>query len=385
MAPAPVYPPAGRMDRRRCLWLTKGLGRGGVERLLVDMLPLIDLERYEIDVAYVLPWKDNFHRDLEDRGARVVCLGSGGMADLRWITRLRNLLRRRDYALVHTHAPVPASVARMVRGRQHPPVFVHTEHNLWSRYHWATRLSNSATYHRNAAAIAVSNTVAESIDPLIGKRSPEPVTIYHGTIPSATCSWSTEERTKRRRALNLPVEAFVVGQVANFTPKKNHRLLLEAISGEGPQSRIHLALVGLGPLEAEVRAAAVELGVADRTTFLGSRDDVLEILPLFDLFALSSRFEGFPISLVEAMATGLPCVATEVGGIPEVLVHGENGLLVPTGDRDGIRASITKLMDDSDLAATLGAGARRTAERLDLRIAVETMEGIYQSALLSRP
>lgn len=372
------------MDRQRCLWLTKGLGRGGVERLLVDMLPLVDSGRYEIDVAYVLPWKDSFHRDLVDRGVRVVCLGSGGTGDPRWVARLRRLLRDRRYALVHTHAPVPATVARLLRGRRSSPVLVHTEHNVWSRYHWATRLGNSATFHRNAAAIAVSRTVAESIEPLIAGRSPRPVTIHHGTVMSTVRSWSAEERAARRQALGLPVDGFVIGNVANFTPKKNHRLLLEALCGEGPQARAHLALVGLGPAEDEIRAAATELGLADRTTFLGSRDDVPEILALFDLFALSSRFEGFPISLVEAMATGLPCVATAVGGIPEVLVDGANGLLVEPGDREGLRASIARIMDDPGLAERVGAEARRTAERLDLRLAVRAMEEIYDSVLLPR-
>ncbi|MDH3679522.1 MAG: glycosyltransferase [Acidimicrobiia bacterium] len=369
------------MNRRRCLWLTKGLGRGGVERLLVDMLPLVDTERWEIDVAYVLPWKDNFHRELEDRGARVTCLGSGGIGDPRWTVRLRRLMRQRDYDVVHSHSPVPASVARLLRGQRSSPAFVHTEHNVWSRYHWATRLANSATYHRNTAVIAVSDSVAESIEPLVRGRCPQPVTIHHGTVITTIEPWSSEERAKRRAALGVPAGGFVIGMVANLTPKKNHRLMLEAMAGDGAQQRAHLVLVGLGPLEDEIRAAAEELEIADRTTFLGSRDDVPELLPLFDLFVLSSRFEGFPISLVEAMATGLPCVATSVGGIPEVLVDGENGLLVESGDREGLRAAITKLMDDPGLAAVLGQRARATAEQLDLRMAVRAMEALYDSAL----
>lgn len=369
------------MNRRRCLWLTKGLGLGGVERLLVDMLPLVDSERFEIDVAYVLPWKDHFHQELEDNGARVLCLGSGRMGDPRWLLRLQRLVRRGDYDLVHSHAPVPATAGRLLRGWRSEPAFVHTEHNVWSRYHWATRVGNSATFHRNAAAIAVSDSVADSMQPLMSSRSPHPVTIHHGTVITTSERWSSAQRAARRTALGLPADEFLIGMVANFTPKKNHRLMLEALAGNGPQGRAHLALVGLGPLEDELRAATEELEVAERTTFLGSRDDVPRILPLFDLFVLSSQFEGFPISLVEAMATGLPSVATAVGGIPEVLVDGRNGLLVESQDRDGLRAAITKLMDDPDLAALLGANARRTAEQLDLRVAVQQLQGIYESVL----
>jgi glycosyltransferase involved in cell wall biosynthesis len=183
----------------------------------------------------------------------------------------------------------------------------------------------------------------------------------------------------------LPPEGVLIGNVGNFTAKKDQRSLLAALSGPGTISQAHLALIGLGPLEEELRRTAAELGVASRTTFLGSRNDVFELLPLFDLFGVSSQFEGFPIALVEAMATGLPCIATAVGGIPEIIRPGENGLLVPPGDHLALRAAIEQMMLDPELARRCGAAARVAAEDLDLRKAVGQLEQVYSQSLGDRP
>jgi glycosyltransferase involved in cell wall biosynthesis len=367
----------------RCLWLTKGLGRGGVERLLLDMYPLMDREAFEVDVAYVLPWKDNYHRPLAELGAGVHCVGQpAGTADPRWVARLGRLVARGDYDLIHTHAPVPAVAARLVSLRPGGPAIIHTEHNMWERYRTPTRLLNSLTYWRNAGVIAVSGVVEDSIRPWPGGRGRVPVrTVHHGTVLDSIRSFDVAERLERRSAEGLPTDRFLIGNVGNFTRKKDHRNLLRAMAGDGPVSRAHLVLIGLGPLEQELRDAVAELGLDGRVTFLGSRGDVFELLPLLDLFCLSSEFEGFPIALVEAMATGLPCVATAVGGIPEIVTDGESGLLVPPRDPEALRRAIERVMADPDGAGALATRAREEAARLDLRHAVGQLQELYLEAV----
>lgn len=366
---------------KKCLWFTKGLGRGGVERLLVDMYGYVDRDDYHVDIAYVLPWKNNYRKALEDQGARVFCLGSSRSGDPRWMYRLNRLLRAEQYELLHTHAPLPSVAARTTPFLPHRPAIVHTEHNMWERYRWPTKMVNAATYHLNREVVAVSDSVAATIRPPRRFQQPPVTTIHHGTVLNSICSWNETERRQRRAALGLPEEAFLIGNVGNMTAKKDHRNLLQAIAADSAIADAHLVLVGLGPLEEELKAAALELGVAKRTTFLGSRDDVFEILPLFDLFCVSSQFEGFPIALVEAMATGLPCVATSVGGIPEIIDDGESGLLVPAGDSPALRRAIERLMNDPWLAQRCGDGGRVAAEKLDLRHAVRALETLYARAL----
>lgn len=374
--------PVGGDQPVRCLWLTKGLGRGGVERLLVDMYPLVDKSRFAIDVAYVLPWKDNFHATLADAGAAVHCL-RGGRGDARWILRLRRLIADGAYDVVHSHAPLPGVAARMVPLPGERPAIVHTEHNVWHRYRWPTRILNDVTYGRNWSVIAVSTSVAETIRPHGRGRTVPVRTVRHGTVLGSVRVWDRNDsgRGERRSALGLPPDAYLIGNVGNLTAKKDHANLLRAIAGPGRIGNAHVALVGLGPLAGDLRRTARDLGVADRVHLLGSRDDVFDLLPLFDAFCLSSAFEGFPIALVEAMATGLPCVSTAVGGVPEILVDGVNGLLVPPRDSQLLRQALERMMSDPELARQCGLQAKAAAGRLDLRHAVRALEDVYDDVL----
>lgn len=357
--------------RTGVLMLTKGLGRGGTERLLVGAARHLDRARFRLEVAYLLPWKDAFVADIEATGTPVHCLDAPRPTDVAWLARLRRLVREHDIDIVHTHMPLPAAYARLALPRR-PPAFVHTEHNMWSRYRWPTRLANQVTYGRNARAVAVSDQVAATI------RSSVPVeVIVHGTDPSLVVD-GPGARAAARATLGLGEGARVVGTVGNFTAKKDQATLLRAFASvpDSPGGT-HLVLVGLGPLEDDLRALADELGIGPRVVWPGSRDDVFALLPGFDAFVLSSRFEGLPIALLEAMASGVAPVATEVGGIPSVITDGQDGLLVPPGDPDALAAALGKVLDDDALRADLGRQAARRAGDFDLVHAVRRTEDLY--------
>lgn len=157
-------------------------------------------------------------------------------------------------------------------------------------------------------------------------------------------------------SLGLATRDPVVGIVAVLRPEKDHATLLRAmrlVHDRLPTAR--LLLVGDGPLRVELQRLAVELGIADRAVFAGSRDDVGALLGLMDVFVLSSTTEGLPIALLEAMAAGLPTVCTAVGGVPEVVADGETGLLVPAGDASAMADAILDLLHDENRAREMGA------------------------------
>jgi glycosyltransferase involved in cell wall biosynthesis len=366
--------------RIRVLMLTKGLGRGGTERLILGAARHIDRSRFELDVAYLLPWKDAFAADVAATGAGVHCLDGPRVSGLGWVRRLRDLVRERDVDVVHTHMPLPAAVARLaLPGRA--PAFVHTEHNLWGRYRLPTRWANAATYRRNARVIAVSDGVAASIrSPLVRPAVPVEV-VVHGADTSLVVT-GAGARAEARRRLGLPPDAPVVGSVGNFTAKKDQATLVRAFAALPPElAEARLVLVGLGPLEDDLRALAASEGVASRVLFPGSRDDVFDLLPGFDVFALSSRFEGLPISLLEAMATGVAPVVTAVGGIPEVVTDGRDGLLVPPGEPAALAVALARVLGDGALRSRLAASARDRAGAFDLVHAVRRAEAVYCSAV----
>ncbi len=142
-------------------------------------------------------------------------------------------------------------------------------------------------------------------------------------------------------------------------------------------------LVGSGPLEEELRGLAATAGLHDAVVFTGMRDDVPELLPGFDVFVLSSRYEGLPIALLEAMAAGIPPVVTRVGGIPEVVVDGHDGILVDAGAPDELARAVALLLDDPAYARRLGAAAAARSAQFDLATAVERTQAIYDSVLAS--
>ncbi len=366
----------------RVLWLTKGLGLGGAERLLTLTAARIDRSRFAVEVAYLLPWKDAFVRELEEAGVPTVCLGSRDGADRRWPLRLRRLLRDRDYAIVHTHSPVPAAAARMlVRA---PTRLLHTEHNMWDRYRRPTYLANALTYPRNQAVIAVSDGVAASIHRprwVLG-RYPPVETLLYGVEP-ASAPRGHQARLAARRELGIDEAVPVIGNVANLTPKKDHAGLLAAfdvVRRRVPEAE--LLLVGSGPLEADLKAEVRDRELDGSVRFLGSRDDVPALLPALDVFVLSSRYEGLPISLLEAMAAEVACVTTRVGGIPEAITDGVDGRLVGPGDPSALAAALVEVLSDAERRAELASmGRERVVAGFSIDRAVERTQELYTQVL----
>ena len=386
----------GRPDRprTRVLWLAKGLGRGGAEQLLVNCARRLDRDRYQVEVAYVLPWKDALAPALEEAGVRVHCLGglpgTPGRPDPRWPLRLRRLVLERGYRLVHTHMPVPAVAARLLLrgpGLRHVRL-VHTEHNMWDRYRVATRWANAATYRRNDAVIAVSRAVADTVArraPGTAGRLPAAdwLTVVHHGPDLCGAPSGPRARAEARARLGVPADAVLIGSVGNLTAKKDQRTLLGAYARlRRTEPDTVLVLIGSGPLEGELRGRAGELGLSPgAVVFAGSRPDVPELLPGLDIFALSSRQEGLPVALMEAMASGLPAVVTRVGGMPEMLDDGEQGLLVPTGDPEALARALARLAADRGLRGRMGAAARERSRAFDIAGAQRAIEAVYERVL----
>jgi glycosyltransferase involved in cell wall biosynthesis len=360
------------------LVLIKGLGRGGAEQLLLSGVPYLDRERFRYRFAYLLPWKDNLVPQLRAAGLPVDCLD--GAAGAGWVRRLRALLRRERVELVHAHSPVAAAAARVVAGR-HTRV-VYTEHNVWSRYHRATRTANLVTFPRNDHVFAVSDMVRASIrypTPMRALSMPPLETLRHGLDPATAGDWET---SGVRAELGIPEDAPLVGSIANFKAAKDHATLLRAaVRVRQAVPDLRLLLVGQGPLEAETRRLAAELGLSETVLFAGFREDARRLAAAFDVFTLSSTYEGLPIALVEAMALGRPAVVTDVGGNPEVVTDGADGLLVPPGDPAALAGGLLRLLGDPELRARIGAAAHVRAAAFDIRTAVARMEQVYAGLL----
>lgn len=364
----------------RVLWLIKGLGPGGAERLLVDHAARADGAGVSYEVAYLLAHKHHLVAPLAERGVPVRCLGTAGRRlPLAWAWRLRRLLAAGRFDVLHAHSPYPAAVARLAvltLPRRSRPVLVSTEHNVWPRHARLTRLANRLTFRLDGAHIAVSEEVRASVSPRLRDRVE---VVVHG-IDVEGVQRQRAHRAGVRRELGVGDGDVLVGTVANLRRSKGYPDLLEAALALSGETGLRLAFVavGQGPLEARLRERCRTLGLDQSSfRFLGYREDAVRVAAGFDLFVLASIHEGLPIAMLEAMALGVPVVATRVGGIPEVVTDGVEGLLVPPARPDLLAEAIRTLAADAGRRAAMGAAAAERGSRFDIGPAVRTIEAVY--------
>lgn len=361
--------------RLRVLWLTKGLGRGGAERLLVEHARAGDRERFAYEAAYLLPSKDHLVNDLEEAGVAVHCLDVRHDADPRWLARLARLLRVGRFDILHAQSPLSAAASRVLVRSGCPSVgIVYTEHNRWPSYHPATRLAGRLSYRWNDAAIAVSQDVAASMSPAARRRT---VVVTHGIdVEGARAVGATRDDV--RAELGIGDGEVLAVTVANLRAHKRYPDLLAAarivVDAGAP---VQFVAVGHGPLEAEIRAEHRRLGLGDRFRMLGFRDDALRLIAGADVFVLASSHEGLPVSVMEALSLGVPVVATAAGGVGEAVTDGVDGLLVPPGDPAALADAIVRVTDPR-LRARLATAAHAAGERFSASTAVTAIEGIYE-------
>jgi glycosyltransferase involved in cell wall biosynthesis/GNAT superfamily N-acetyltransferase len=365
----------------RVLWLAKGLGPGGAERLLVEIGRRIDRSRLDVTTAYVLPWKDHLAGELEAAGVTTVCL-SRRDRDPAWPLRLRSLMAGFD--VVHSHSPLPAVVARLAArsiGLRRRPVTISTEHNTWSSHHPATRLANRATSRLDTARFAVTDEARASMS----RRAAEATELLvHGVDVGRISRRGPAVRAGMRAALGIGPDEIVLGTVANLRAQKDYPNLLAAARALADRGvRFRLLAVGQGPLEDEIRRRRDELGLADRVRLLGFRPDAVDVMAACDVFVLASAWEGLPVAVMEAAALGLPIVATEVGGVAESFGPA-SALLVPPRDPDALADALAAVVTDCSRRAELAAGARRAAEHFDVGRAVERLAECYEACAAGR-
>ena len=281
------------------------------------------------------------------------------LSTLRQGARLAGLLRDLRVDVVHSHDVYSNifagySASTMTRCRI-----------IESRRWWlevprrALATANRWSYRRADRVLANCSAVARLLQTTEGVPARKIVEIPNFLGDEAFVAIPQEEVARQRAAWGLPPAAFVVGTVARLAPVKNLGMLIRALADLGPS--IHAVLIGSGPSETELRRLADELGVSARVRFAGEIRSTGNLHSYFDLSVLCSRSEGFPNSIIEAMALARPIVATPVGGVTDVIEHERTGLLVPVGDSAELARAISRLHADAGLRKALGARARAVA------------------------
>ena len=289
-----------------------------------------------------------------------------GMKDLKAMALLKRFLILFGPDLLHVHGLRAAWLARPVARLMGLPVVVtyHATLDAGNRLRQAITIQLERLMSRwHGQAIAVSEGVRAELLTRVGLAPASVITINNGIDFSRLNPQHT--RLEVRNSLGIPGEATIVGTVARHAPQKDLPTLLQAavyVVARAPET--HFVLVGDGPLRHELTQLSVDLGLTGHVHFLGHRPDMPDLLGIMDIFALSSRYEGAPLSVIEAMGAGLPVVTTKVAGTSELIADGVTGFLVSPGDPMAMAERILRLTADLVLRARTGNEAQRSVREL---------------------
>lgn len=374
-------------SKLRVLTLVDGIGHhGGGETLARKIATRLGKSRFEV-VFCVTRWQPSpefsgLLAELDEAGVRFVGLERRRRLDLRpWGTVLRML--RGGVDILHSHKFGSNVWAAGLTFLSRPPVFIAHEHT-WSYSGDRRRilLDRRLIAPRADAFVAVSRDDQRKMVEI--ERIPPEKTRF---IPNGIdLEPPPEDAGKRiRRELGLAADQPVIGTVATLRAQKALDVLIEAalMLREEFADLAILVAGGADPTAAEeaarLKAMAKRLGAGETVRFLGPRDDVPSLLAALDVAVISSDYEGSPLSVMEYMEAALPVVATRVGGVPDIVVDGETGFLVPPRDPAAITDAVRRLLAEPDLARRMGeAGRRRRRAEFDLSATVRRVEQLYE-------
>ena len=363
------------MAGMRVLHVLNTLETGGAEYLVLNIARTLDRSRFDLLVAS-MEGDGEIGEELRKLGVTTFTLNRRHGIDPLLVPKLTRLIRREKIELVHTHNVAPwlyAGVAARLAGAE----VCHTEHSSLFPQQRALKKAERMLGRITKAVICDGEDVRRQ---LIEEQRLSPrnvVTIHNGVDTELFGRYG--DRAAARAKQSLGEDTLVVGTVARLEPVKDQATLLRAferVAATLPLAR--LVLVGDGSLRGALEEQAAGPGLAGRVLFWGRRADVADLLPAFDVFVLPSQSEGLPLTILEAMASGLPCVATAVGAVPEAIVEGQTGFLVPPGDQDQLAASLLRLLRDPPLRRYMGLeGQKRARSLFDLRAMTRRYEDLY--------
>jgi len=349
--------------------------------LLPETLKLHDKRQFDFHYLFFLPWKDQMVDSIQQNGGKVTCFKSNNNIQLMMkVVKVVRYVRKHKIQLIHAHLPWAGIIARVVGKLCGVPV-IYSEHNKLERYHRITRLVNLLTLEFLTTLVAVSNDVAESIH----KHKPHlkiPVrVIFNGVNTQHFNKVSTGKEIREK--LGIPFDAPVIGTIAVFRPQKRLDVWMELAEKILRQfNNAHFIIVGDGPLRMDLIAKRDALGLTNRIHMPGLQTEVRPYLSTFDVFMMSSVFEGLPVALLEAMAMQCAVIATDAGGIKEVIRHELDGMLCSVEDPEQLVGYACTILQNPEQRSKCGDQARkRVIESFSIKSMVNALENLYKGVL----
>ncbi|OPZ74092.1 MAG: Alpha-D-kanosaminyltransferase [Firmicutes bacterium ADurb.Bin456] len=376
------------MEPLRVLHIIGGGEFGGAERHILNLSGALNPKAVEITVCCL--FNEPFAEIAASAGIRSLAFPMRHKADLGVIGKLAALILNNGYEIVHTHGVRANLLGRLAARQAGRKKVVTTVHSLLEKDYpgFFYRLANSITERLTRSLTDHFITVSGGLkERLVSQGVPEEkITIIYNGIVVEEFNPGPQNGNIHRK-FGLDAAAPLVGIVARLHPVKGHRFFLEA-AREVLQQRpdVHFLVIGDGPLRPYLEELAAQLGIAGRVIFTGFIEDIPATMSELELLVISSLWEGFGLTAVEAMALDVPVISTETGGLPEVILHGETGLLVPPANSTALARGIIWMLDHPGAVAemTLRAGVA-VREKFTAAVMARRTEELYRRLAGCRP
>jgi glycosyltransferase involved in cell wall biosynthesis len=382
-------------EKIRVLHVITRLERGGAPAVLLEVLRRCDTSQFEHHIAAGLSQvpEDDMISFAKDTGFRVVVIPSlirdiHPFFDIHALSKLYFLILRGRYDIVHCHTSKGGFIGRLAARLANVKCIIYSPHgDIFEGYFGKIKTRFFIWLERFSARFTdkIITLTKSGIEPYlragIGQKSQFDY-IYNG-IDVKNLRKRKVGRIQKRQEIGIEDDCFLIVTAGRLVPVKGYTYLITAIAQVITEiPNIRLVFLGDGELRGELSGQVKTLGLGKHVLFLGMRNDVPETISCSDLFVLPSINEGFGVVLLEAMAMKCPIVATNVGGVPEVVLDGETGILVPPGDPAQLSEGIIRLARDHALAARMAEhGYRRLMACFDIRETVAKTEHLYKELL----
>lgn len=370
-------------------------GGGGPEKTILFSAKEIDADAFSLHIAY-LKSRDDAEFDLDQRARKLgidnfVTIEEESKVDIKAIRQLLRLVKDRQIHVLSCHC-YKSDLYGLILRRFHKMKLISTVHGplaslrfFWSSQNWRVRYLYDQLDLRLLRYFDRVLIVSDSMRSTVSKYGvkKDRLAWVKNAIDCTYFRQGYLSRHQARAALNLPQDATIVGAVGRLNAEKDYPNFLEAAKNVlSERDDLYFTIAGKGTLEDELRGLAASLGIAERVRFLGHFHDIRQVYEALDVYVLSSTREGLPNTVLEAMAMGVPIVATDVDGVGEAVTHEREALLVPPRSSSQLAVAIQRLLADPPFARRLREEARAKVER-EFSFAARTrhVESIYRGLL----
>lgn len=373
------------MKRKPILHLVNELSDDSSNNLVLGLVQGLDSDIYEHHVGYLRGAAGMMLGCFEVAAHEVKNFRMDGSADISVISKVLRYLRSHQIQLVHTHVLRSDIVGGLASRIARDSILLSTKHNAPYPSGHRLRLLRNFLYwpamHLPDHIITVSESLRHKIISRAGLNSHRVATIKPGI--QVEKYYQPQARGIMRKQLGLQAEDSAITYTGRLVPGKGLEVLLSAARRILDRFEFaHFLIVGQGPLHAKLEDIARESRIDSRVTLTGIRRDIPSILAATDIFVLPSYSEGLPLSLLEAMAAAKPSVATSIGGVPELIDSGLDGIIVPPGNLTALAEALCRLLENEPYRENLGRRAREKAiSNFTLERMVSEYESVYRSAL----